>query len=222
VEARGAVARGDAERCAAERRVVGALRRRPPRCPADAGARAEPDACTRQRTPRPGTRRRRCHHGGPAAEREHRRARVAPAHLGEPAAQQLRVAELRDGAGRRDAVARGQLRVRPRRPRAAHRRGRACQRRAGRGRFREHAAPPRHRSRDRVLQPARDRHRDRRRCPIARAAGALARVRAHAPRPRRRLRPRPRAAAGAARHHPQPARPCCAASAGRSSTRSRR
>ena len=54
--------------------------------------------------------------------------------------------------------------------------GRSRQRRAGGGRLREHAPAARHRPRDRLLQPARDRHRARRAGPLARSAAARART----------------------------------------------
>ena len=84
-----------------------------------AGAGAEPDARARQRPPRAGARGGRGDLGGTVAERQPQRARRAPAHLGQPAAQQLRLAQLLDGAERRHRGALGQLRVRPRRPRPA-------------------------------------------------------------------------------------------------------
>jgi NodT family efflux transporter outer membrane factor (OMF) lipoprotein len=84
--------------------VVAALRRSAPRCAAGAGARAEPDARDRERAPRAGARGRRVDRGGTAAEREPCRACRAPAHLGEPPAQQLRHAQLRDRPGRLHAA----------------------------------------------------------------------------------------------------------------------
>ena len=55
--------------------------------------------------------------------------------------------------------------------------GAQAQRRAGGGRPREHAPAARHRPRDRVLQPARDRHRARRAGALDRAAAPRARLR---------------------------------------------
>ena len=100
--------------------------------------------------------------------------------------------------------------------------GVAGERRAGGRRLREHAPPARHRPRDRLLQPARDRHRARRAGALDRPAAALARLRPHPPRPRRRLGPRRRPAAGAARHDADPARRAAPPARRRSSTRSRR
>ena len=74
------------------------------------------------------------------------------------------------------------------------------QRRAGGRRLREHPPPARHRPRDRLLQPARHRHRARCAGALDRPAAPLARLRPLPARPRRRLGARRRPAAGAARH----------------------
>ena len=69
-----------------------------------------------------------------------------------------------------------ELRGRPRRPRAAHDRGRARRGRAVGGRLRERAAAARRRPGDRLLQPARARHRARRAGALDRAAAPRARA----------------------------------------------
>ena len=105
-------------------------------------------------------------------------ARRALQDLREPAAHQLQLAATSRRSRTTSSLALdGQLRGRPRRPRAAHDRRRARLGRAVGGRPRERAAAADRRPRDRLLQPARDRHRARRAGALDRAAAARARAR---------------------------------------------
>ena len=203
--------------------VVAALRRSAARRAAAAGAGQQPDAGARQRAAGAGAR-----HARAAA----RPARYPQLGLGarasrlqdlrQPAAHQLRAPQLLDGAERLRAVAHGELRARPRRPRAALGRRRDRLGRAIGRRPREHAAAAHRRPGVELLQPALDRHRARRAGALDRAAAPRAGAGDRAPRPGRRLGPGRGAAAGAARHHADAGRRAEASSARSTSTRSPR
>ena len=115
-------------------------------------------------------------------------ARGAPDDLRQPAAHQLRLAQFLDGAERLhrwrctvnyevDLAGRVQRTIE----------GARAQREQSAADLENTRLLLDHRSRDGLLQPARDRHRARRAGALDRAAAALARARQRAPRPRRRL-----------------------------------